>query len=414
MAFLPLKYRYLITIVLVIIIGIGAYSFYAPRSLDVTDTSDVEPGQEDWIREIGRINILLLGTDEDLGTKTRTDTIILASLDMENKKVSLLSIPRDTRVNIPGFGENRINSANVFGGVDLVKTSISNLIKVPIDYYVLTNFEGFKGIIDILGGVEIDVEQNMKYRVYDGMIDLKKGLQRLDGAKSLQYVRFRHDKLGDITRTQRQQKFLTALAKEMLQAKNIVKLPVLIPKLNEAVKTDLTITQMIGLAQEFGKYDLSSITVQTLPGNFVDLNGGSYWYVDKDKVHQVVLEVFAGKSADIIDNDIKVNKGSNSSNKVVDTPPPSKSPEKIKEVEPEIPVDNIPATDETIEPLPPEVEIIDIPIDDSTGKENNEQVPEVPSDPIDNVEEIPPSEGDTAPVNTKDQYPDTLEKDLEI
>lgn len=415
---MPLKYRYLICIVLVIIFGVSAYSFYAPRSLDTPDITDIQPGQEDWIRGKGRINILLLGTDEDLGTNSRTDTIMLASLDTENNKVSLLSIPRDTRVNIPGFGDNKINSANLFGGVDLVKTSISNLIKVPIDYYVLTNFEGFKGIVDTLGGVEIDVEQNMKYRVYDGMIDLKKGLQRLDGEKALQYVRFRHDKLGDITRTQRQQKFLTALAKEMMQAKNIVKLPVLIPKLNEAVKTDLNITQMVGLAKEFGNYDLSSITVQTLPGNFVDINGGSYWYVDEEKAHQVVLEVFAGKSGDVIDNNIKVNTGSNSSDKEVDNPPPSKSSGKKEEVDPQKPVDDISVIpDETNGTLPPEEDgKDDTTINDSPENESDEQVPDEPIDLTDTIEEIPQPEEIPVPDNPEekgeDPNPDTLEKNI--
>jgi len=390
---LSLKYRYLIGLVLVIIIGLSAYVYYVPRSLDTPDGSETEPGQEDWIRGKGRINILLLGTDEDLGTNSRTDTIILASLDRENNKISLLSIPRDTRVNIPGYGDNKINSANLLGGIDLVQESISNFIKVPIDFYVLTNFDGFKGIIDTLGGVEIDVEQNMKYRVYDGMIDLKKGLQRLDGDKALQYVRFRHDKLGDITRTQRQQKFLTALAKEMMQAKNIVKLPILIPKLNEAVKTDLNITQMIGLAKEFGNYDLSSITVQTLPGNFVDINGSSYWYVDGEKAHQMVLEVFAGKSGDVIDNNINVTTGS-SSNKTVKNPTPSK--DSGKETAPKEPVDDIPETvDEIDDTLPQEVEKDDSIIDDNLPQEDGQDeniINDSPQKESDEQDQLPEEE----------------------
>ena len=313
---MQLKYRYAVLIIFFIILGVSAYTVYSSMRIQPSaENSEIQPGQEDWIRTKGRINILLLGTDQDLETNSRTDTIILASVDTVQKKVSLLYSTRDTRVNIPGFGENKINAANLLGGTELVKATISNLIKVPIDYYIITNFEGFKDIVDTLGGVEIDVEQNMRYRAYDGMIDLKKGVQRLDGEKALQYVRFRHDKLGDITRTQRQQKFLTALAKEMIQAKTILKLPALIPKLKEAVGTDLSVTQMIGLAKELANYDLSTITVQTLPGNFVDLNGASYWYVDEAKAHQVVLEVFAGNSTDVIDNDIKVNTGSQTRDK---------------------------------------------------------------------------------------------------
>lgn len=422
--FLKSRYGYIIALVMVIIFGISAYSFYVTKSLKPPEVSDIQPGQEEWIRGKDRINILLLGTDDDLGTNSRTDSIILASLDTNNKKVSLLSIPRDTRVNIPGYGYNRINSANALGGVDLTKSSISNLIKVPIDYYVMTNFEGFKGIVDTLGGVEIDVEQNMKYRTYDGMIDLKKGVQRLDGDKALQYVRFRHDKLGDITRTQRQQKFLTALAKEMLQAKNIVKIPVLIPKLNEAVKTDLSISQMIGLAKEFGNYDLNSITVQTLPGNFI--NGDTYWHVDDQKAHQMVLEVFAGKSADIIDNNITGNTVTNSAYKSTKK---SVSPKKQKKnnIEPKEPVNEIIIIDDN-NTAPKENGIENNPVDNSPKddsepkeiptenntdentlppelpqEENNIPTPEEPSNPTDNMEIVPQQDDISAPVNPEEK-----------
>ncbi len=301
------KLRNLVASFLIVILICSVGIIYLIKTQGSLEPSEMEAGQEEWIREKDRINILLLGTDEDFMTKSRTDTIILASLDMKQHQISFLSIPRDTRVKIPGYGENKLNAANFLGGVDLVKESISQLIKVPIDYYVLTNFNGFVDIIDTIGGVELNVEQNMKYHTYDGMIDLKKGVQRLNGDKALQYVRFRHDKLGDITRTQRQQKFLSALAKEMMQSKNIVKLPQLIPQLNKAVKTDLSISQMIALGKDLNEFASGSINSQTLPGNFMDINGASYWYVDESKAQQVVLEVFAGKSgSEVIDTESTV------------------------------------------------------------------------------------------------------------
>lgn len=269
---------------------------------------------DNWVWAQDRINILLLGTDQELGIKSRTDSIIVASIDTKNKKVGLLSIPRDTLVNIPGYGENKINAANQLAGVNLVKETLEKLTRVPIDHYILTNFTGFKEIVDALGGVEIDVEQDMKYHVYDGMIDLKKGQQRLDGDKALQYVRFRHDKLGDISRTQRQQKFLVALAKEMTRPKNLIKLPLLVPKLPKAVKTDLSVSQMISLARDAENYDSANITVQTLPGNFATIKGVSYWCVDTQKAHQVVLELFAGKAdGQIIDTAVNLGSGTTKS-----------------------------------------------------------------------------------------------------
>ncbi|HHT62422.1 MAG: LCP family protein [Bacillota bacterium] len=411
---MQLKYRYAVLIIFFIILGVSAYTVYSSMRIQPSaENSEIQPGQEDWIRTKGRINILLLGTDQDLETNSRTDTIILASVDTVQKKVSLLSIPRDTRVNIPGFGENKINAANLLGGTELVKATISNLIKVPIDYYIITNFEGFKDIVDTLGGVEIDVEQNMRYRAYDGMIDLKKGVQRLDGEKALQYVRFRHDKLGDITRTQRQQKFLTALAKEMIQAKTILKLPALIPKLKEAVGTDLSVTQMIGLAKELANYDLSTITVQTLPGNFVDLNGASYWYVDEAKAHQVVLEVFAGNSTDVIDNDIKVNTGSQTRDKKEEKkdPSPVNNEEGKKEVDSQTPeviiIDPIPLEEQTdvTPPAEKEEENIDENSTDDSEVKSNDHINSTQEEPVDSTD-IDGKNSLSEQINNPDNPPD--------
>lgn len=295
---------------------------YVLKDEEKLNSSPIDNSEEsDWISSKDRINILLLGTDAAIGEqdKLRTDTIMLLSLDTKNKKISVLSIPRDTRMEIPSYGENKINAANQLGGVNLVKETISKFLEVPINFYVLTNFDGFKEIVDTLGGVKIDVEQDMKYRAYDGWIDIKKGVQRLDGEKALQYVRFRHDKLGDISRTQRQQKFLVALADEMMQVKSLLKLPVLIPKVIDVVQTDINIRQIISLANDFENYDISNITVKTLPGNFATIDGISYWYVDKEKSCQVVLNVFSGNSDDsIIDTSVKIKNNNQKKNSVSD------------------------------------------------------------------------------------------------
>lgn len=271
-----------------------------------------------------RINILLLGIDSKLDIRSRADTIILASLDTQNKKISLLSIPRDTLVDIPGHRENRINAANQLGGIELMEETVTGLLGIPLDYYVVTNFEGFKNIVDTLGGVEIDVEKDMKCRVYDGQINIKKGLQRLNGETALQYVRFRRDQLGDISRTQRQQKFLFALAKEVFETKNPVKLSMLVPQLRDVVETDMGLKEMVALGRDFKNYDLSSMTVQTLPGNFASKNGVDYWFVDKGKTLQIVQQVFSGQTEeDIIDPSIKISGGGRtkkSSKKAVEQP----------------------------------------------------------------------------------------------
>jgi LCP family protein required for cell wall assembly len=157
-------------------------------------------------------------------------------VDTKTKQMSLLSIPRDTRVNIPKYGWDKINAADALGGPELSMKVVSNLLDIPEKYYVQANFNGFKDIVDALGGVTLDVEQNMYHEdETDGgayEINLKKGVQRLDGDKALQYVRYRDYAMGDIDRTKYQQKFLVALAKEMLQPSTILKLPALVPEIS--------------------------------------------------------------------------------------------------------------------------------------------------------------------------------------
>ncbi len=241
--------------------------------------------------------VLLLGTDARPGEKVgRTDSIIVANVDGEKKRIALLSIPRDTRVEIPGHGTDKINAAAVYGGPALTCETVSNLIGMPVQYYALARWEGFKNIVDVLGGVTIDVERNMyHYDSSDGRqyaINLRKGVQRLDGDKALQYVRFRGDALGDIGRTERQLKFLKALAGEVMQPVTLVKLPRLVPEINKSVETNMGFKQMLALARAARYFDQAEIVTQTLPGRFLDLRGVSYWYVDPAQAHEVALALF--------------------------------------------------------------------------------------------------------------------------
>lgn len=249
-----------------------------------------------------RLNVLLLGIDARQGESAgRTDSIILASVDPKSKQMSLLSIPRDTRVNIPGHGWDKINSAAVYGGPELSAKVVSNLVGIPIKYYVVTNFGGFKDIVDALGGVTLDVEQNMYHEgdeEYGGAygINLKKGVQRLNGEKALQYVRYRDYAMGDIDRTKHQQKFLVALAKEMLQPSTIPKLPKLVPEINRYVKTNLSVSDMITMASASKSMENGNIVAQTLPGRPLDIDGGSFWGVDPNEARQMVARLLNGET----------------------------------------------------------------------------------------------------------------------
>lgn len=247
----------------------------------------------------GEMNLLLLGVDTRKGEAiARADSIIFVHANTAEQSVAIMSIPRDTRVEIPGRGMDKINATTVYGGPEMTREVVSELLGVPVPYHVVVDFNGFKEIVDIMGGVTIDVESRMYYRDPQEsppfVIDLQPGEQRLDGDKAMQYVRYRGDGLADITRTQRQQKFLMALADEMLSPKVILKLPKLVPELNKNIDTNLGLKDMVkwaGMAKNLNNLQMVS---GTLPGTFWDSAGISYWYVDPEHAKVAFADLLAG------------------------------------------------------------------------------------------------------------------------
>lgn len=203
-----------------------------------------------------RVNILLLGGDaRDAADNelARSDSMIVLSIDPVTKQANLMSVLRDTYTDIEGYRSGRINTAITLGGAPLAMKTIGDLVGLEIQYYVYTEFEGFKALVDSIGGVYFDVEKNMKYtdnadkNRYD--IDLKAGYQLLDGDKALQYVRFRHDALSDYTRTERQRNFLMAVAKQAASTWNVIRLSEIIEDVSPHIDTNMSVTDMIKLGQ---------------------------------------------------------------------------------------------------------------------------------------------------------------------
>lgn len=253
-----------------------------------------------------RVSFLLIGADKRPGdTAYNADAIIVASVDPDTKLVSLLSIPRDTRVELAGSSFLKINAIPMLRGIPELMNVVTDLTGIPLDGYVLTNFEGFKSIIDTLGGITLYVEKDMYYVTgdkVDGVINLKQGEQRLTGAQALQYARFRNDAMADISRTARQQKVLKAVAKEMLQVGTLPKLPKLVPQLMKAVETNLSVMDIIKLSKVAAYFDGANIVSQTLPGSFVDFNGLSYWEVNRKQAKEIAQNLLMGITTDRIIN----------------------------------------------------------------------------------------------------------------
>ncbi|MFH1361468.1 MAG: LCP family protein, partial [bacterium] len=172
-------------------------------------------------------NVLIVGIDNAFGH--RSDTIMVLHTDPENKEVALFSIPRDTLALLPDRGLDKINHAYAYGGIDLTRKAVENLLKIDIPYYVSVNLSGITNIIDELGGITIDVEKRMYYVDHAGglYIDLQPGMQKLSGEKAMGYLRYRRDG-GDFKRIARQQKFLRCLGNEILKKEHILSTPKLL------------------------------------------------------------------------------------------------------------------------------------------------------------------------------------------
>ena len=242
-----------------------------------------------------RQNILILGVDSngkgaDLIKGTRSDTIILANIDPATKSVNLVSIPRDSKVYLPNGRIDKINAAHALGGIGYTKQTIEDTFGVKINHYIIVHGPAVREIVDAIGGVPVYVEKSMHYNDYAGdlHINLNKGLQVLDGIQAEGYLRFRHDGLGDIGRTSRQQWFLKGLAEKMQQPETIVKLPEIIRVISHNITTDMSIYELSRLAGTVKGIKLEDIEVATLPGGPSQKGYISYWILDPDKTQEVI------------------------------------------------------------------------------------------------------------------------------
>lgn len=254
-----------------------------------------------------RLLVLFLGTDEKAEGGTRADSIMLFSLDTKTGEAGVLSIPRDTRVWIPSRQRwERVNAAYAHGGATMAMEAVSQLVGVPVDYFVQTDFAGFEQIVDLLGGVEINVARRMHYvdKAQDLYIDIAPGRQVLDGERALQYVRFR-DRLGDVSlvdpfndqydgRVERQRQFFEAIVSRALSASSLIKLPQLVTQTFRIVDTNLPWEEVISLALSGSKFSSDTMQTALLPGNSQVLNDAWYWIVNEEKAKFVIDTVIRG------------------------------------------------------------------------------------------------------------------------
>ncbi|MDP2691593.1 MAG: LCP family protein [bacterium] len=262
-------------------------------------------------------NILILGNGGgDHDGADLTDTIIVASLDNEKKSLSMLSIPRDLWVDIPGYGSSRINKIfenlkaeyNEEEALDILKETIENITNVSIPYYAKIDFAGFEEIIDTLGGIDIEVEKSIYDTAYptpEGgyeIFELDAGLQHLDGETALKYARSRHS-TSDFDRAARQHKIMSAI-KQKVQESNLISSPLKVKKLfenfSDHLATNMLISEMISLASFFKSLDQDKIVSAVIKDNDL-LDEGTFLYTpEREQYGGAFVLIPIGKSYDAI------------------------------------------------------------------------------------------------------------------
>jgi len=324
-----------LAVILVLFISLGGSLYAFLRSIHTDLTSLINGYRPAPVPQPGQpINILVLGLDEAQDSSgfgvqqdlrfaripRRTDTMVLFSFDPEARSLSMISIPRDSEVIIPGYenrGIQKINAAHAFGddaaatyaekhglknypnsmGPELAMEVVSKLLDVPVHYYVRTDVTGFVRLVDILGGVEMTVPQDMNYDdPYQNLhIHLKAGRQILNGEKAMELVRFRHYPEGDIKRIQVQQEFFKAVMKKVIGLGTVFKLPALASEASRFIDTNLTPSQVINLGTQALRLNPDKIRTGTLPVATDEwIDGVSYVKLDMAGVKKMVDELIRG------------------------------------------------------------------------------------------------------------------------
>ena len=235
----------------------------------------------------GRVNILMMGIDRRPGEAfvSRTDTMMILTIDPDTDTAAILSVPRDLYVEIPGYGQDRVNTALVYGsqqgdyldGAALAMQTVSYNLNIPVHHFILVDFNAFVRTIDLLGGIDVDVPYeindpeypNMDYG-YDPLI-IPAGVQHFDGATALKYARTRHGD-SDFNRAFRQQQVLFSARQQAVNlgiGEMLLRAPSLYRQVEDGIRTDLSLEQLLRLAKSVSDIPADSIRNEVLDYDYV-------------------------------------------------------------------------------------------------------------------------------------------------
>lgn len=303
----------ILTVYFICLIGFFVYAYITDDKTDEKENTFIDKVVDKVLPQIPERTVVLIAcTDEGEG---RTDGIMLLDYNSVSNQISLVSIPRDTKVSIPydmweimvknepsiandDPSFKKINAIPNYGkeqGMEFLQRYLENLLDIKIDYYVHFNFEGFKYIVNSVGGIEFDVPQRMYYSdPSQGLyINLKPGIQLLDGDKSEQLLRFRSYPQGDLKRVEVQQAFLKTFFEKIISIDSIISNPkAYFTTITQYLETNITINDALKYVGEIKELDIYNTQSYTLPCTTEKINGISFVIVDEQEIKEFAYEVF--------------------------------------------------------------------------------------------------------------------------
>ncbi|MBT2687191.1 LytR family transcriptional regulator [Bacillus sp. ISL-47] len=270
-------------ILLLAVAAAGVYGYTVYKSLtDAVETmhqpikrekSEKRPEQI-TLEKRDPFSVLMLGVDEREGDKGRSDTMIVLTVNPEKNSVKMLSIPRDTRTQIVGKGiDDKINHAYAFGGVEMSMATVENFLDIPIDYYMQINMEGFKDIVDAVGGVTVNNDLDF---TSDGVHFPKEQLT-LDGEKALKYTRMRYeDPRGDFGRQLRQRQIIQGVINKGASFSSLTRFDDIFEALGKNIKTNMAFNEMVDIQKNY-KEAGKNIEQLAIEGSGQTIN--NIWYL---------------------------------------------------------------------------------------------------------------------------------------
>lgn len=242
---------------------------------DSVDDIDLEKGK----------TIAIFGTDESSSEISRSDIIMILKFYTTLDKVTVISIPRDSKVAIPSFGTSKINHAFAYGGAPLLESTLENILETDIDYYVRFNFKDFANIVDQLGGVEVTSKKDF---IYNSGTTIKKGQSTLNGELALFYVRFRSDSDGDFGRIKRQQEVIQSIANRIFKVKNdLPELAKLTRIFYENADTDIALKDLLTSSKSITNIERITFDCHTLKTASKKMDGIWYEIIDKNDLKKM-------------------------------------------------------------------------------------------------------------------------------